>query len=122
MLEKITSEYAKFPDSLIEGIYFFPISKESDSTIEVILSCFNLKKENKNEIIKLIFTKIELIKFNQFNDDPSLFLDEIYIDYKNDLITFDFFPIDHFDYLEENPNSNFIIKCRKISYEVLKKI
>jgi len=120
MLEKITSEYAKFPDSLIEGICFFPISKKSDSTIEVTLSCYNLKKENKKETIKLIFTKIELVKFNQLNDNPSLFLDEIYIDGRNDLITFDFFPIDHFDYLEENPNSNFIIKCRKVEFEVLK--
>ncbi|UWY26879.1 hypothetical protein N4T20_14240 [Flavobacterium sp. TR2] len=119
MLEKITSEYAKFPDSFIEKVNFTPISKTSESIIEIILSCFNIKKGNKKEIIKLILKKIEILKFNQFNDNPSLFLDEIYINNENDLITIDFFPIDHFDYLEENPNSAFIIKCKEISYEVL---
>ena len=44
---------------------------------------------------------------------------DVFIKEENGLITFDFFPIDHFDYLEENPSSEFIIKCKEISYEVL---
>ncbi len=65
MLEKITLLYAKFPDSLVERISFNPISENTDSTIEVILSCYNLKKDRKNEIIKLIFKKIKV--FNEIN-------------------------------------------------------
>lgn len=119
MLEKITSNYGKFPDSLIERIIFYPITGSTESNIEVILSCYNIKNEMKNEIIKLSFKKIEQIKLSQFKDNPSLFLNEIYTENKNGLIIFDFFPIDHFDYLEENPNSNFIIKCSEIDFEVL---
>ncbi|WP_281310559.1 hypothetical protein [Flavobacterium flavigenum] len=119
MLEKITPRYGNFPDSLIERIIFYPITGSTESNVEVLLSCYNIKNEMKKEMIKLSFKKIKQIKLSQLNDNPSLFLNEIYIENKNDLITFDFFPIDHFDYLEENPNSSFIIKCSEIDFEVL---
>jgi hypothetical protein len=120
MLEEIIEKYEKFPDCLIKTVkYSVSISEENNDSVETIISCFNLKEENKREIIRIIFKNIELIKFSQINRFPSLFLDEIYIKEDNGLITFDFFPIDHFDYLEENPNSEFIIKCKQVSYEVL---
>jgi len=73
----------------------------------------------KPEIIKLSFKDIVEIKLGQFRNNLSLILDEVYIENKNGLIVLDFFPIDHLDYLEENPNSNFIIKCNAIDFEVL---
>lgn len=123
MLEKINFFYKKFSDCLIKKTkYDSYISEESKERIEVTLSCFNFERENRREIIKLIFEDLITVKFIQIKNNPSLFLDEVYILEENELITFDFFPIDHFDYLEENPNSNFIIKCKKVSYEVLEKI
>ena len=121
MLKEIVDKYEKFPDSLIKMVkYSISISENDNNTIETIISCFNLKEDNKREIIQIIFTEIELFKFSQIKRFPSLFVNEVFIKRENDgLITFDFFPIDHFDYLEENPNSAFIIKCKEISYEVL---
>jgi len=119
MLEKITTYYGKFPDSLVRQIIFNPVTGNRASNIEVTLSCYNIKHEMRPEIIKLCFKDIVEIKLTQFKNNPSMFLDEIYINNINGLIVFDFFPIDHFDYLEENPNSNFIIKCNTINYEVL---
>ena len=121
MLNEIIDKYGKFPDSLIKVVkYSISISEKNDDSVETIISCFNGKEENKREIIRIIFKNIELIKFSQINCFPSLFLNEIYIKKENNgLITFDFFPIDHFDYLEENPNSNLIIKCKNIEYEII---
>lgn len=121
MLEEIIEKYEKFPDCLIKEInYGFSISEKNYDFVVVIISCFNFKEENRREIIRIVFKNIELIKFSQINRFPSLFLDEVYIlQEKDGIITFDFFPIDHFDYLEENPNSEFIIKCKEVSYEVL---
>jgi len=120
MLEKLNFIYKKFPDCLVQQInYKSYLSEESKESIEITLSCYNFEKEGKREIINIIFKDLTLIKFIRINNNPSLFLDEIYIKEDEGLITFDFFPIDHFDYLEENPNSEFIIKCKKISYEVL---
>jgi hypothetical protein len=121
MLKEIIEKYEKFPDCLIKAVtYNMSISEKNDDSIETIISCFNLQNENKREIIQIIFKDIELIKFSQIKRFPSLFLNEIYIKReKSNLITFDFFPIDHFDYMEENPNSEFIIKCKEITYKVL---
>ena len=94
-------------------------SEENKESIEITLSCFNFEKQGKKEIINIIFKDLILIKFIRVNNNPSLFLDEVYLNEENGIITFDFFPIDYFDYLEENPNSEFIIKCKEISYKVL---
>jgi hypothetical protein len=85
----------------------------------LIIHCANRNKEYSYEKIKFLFSKIisyQLIRENIVNNFAPK---DVFIKAKNGIITFDFFPIDHFDYLEENPNSEFIIKCKEISYIVL---
>jgi hypothetical protein len=122
MLEEIIEKYGKFSDSLVSEISYKCYITEKgteDDTIEVVLRCMNFKNENKFERIKLKFVGVMVYKFSQNKQYPSLFLDEVYIKEEDGIITFDFFPIDYFDYLEENPNSEFIVKCKEVSYKVL---
>ncbi|TPG36293.1 hypothetical protein [Flavobacterium pectinovorum] len=120
MLEQIILNYKKFADCLIKEVDYFNFKSNDDQrSIEITMSCLNFQNENKKEIIKVIFKGLKLLKFIRVNDYPSLFLDEVYISNENGLITFDFFPIGYVDYLEENPNSTFIIRCKEVLYEVL---
>jgi hypothetical protein len=115
MIEKIIEDYAEFSDSWISEITLY----NNENIIEIIIHCANKNKDYSYEKVKISFKKIinyVLIEKNRISD---LAPKDVLINEKNGIITFDFFPIDHFDYLEENPNSEFIIKCKEISYEVL---
>ena len=56
---------------------------------------------------------------NQKLNNFGLFL-FILLKKEGDTLLFGFLPIDHFDYLEENPESIFNIKCKSIEYDFIK--
>jgi hypothetical protein len=117
MLEKIIKDYSEFSDSWISEIIIF--SKNNETVLELIIHCANKNKNYNYEKVKISFKNginYKIIKDFEIN---SFAPKDVFINKNNDIITFDFYPIDHFDYLEENPKSNFIIKCKDISYEIL---
>jgi hypothetical protein len=117
MIEKIIENYFELSDSWISEIK--SIDSNNEITLELIIHCANRNKDYSYEKVKFLFSKIisyQIIRKNIVNNFAPK---DVFIKEKDGIITFDFFPIDHFDYLEENPNSDFIIKCKEISYEVL---
>lgn len=117
MIKKIIEDYCEFSDSWISEIKLF--ENNSENVFELIIHCANKSKNYSYEKVKFSFTKVICYKLIGKKGITDFAPKDVYIKEDNGLITFDFFPIDHFDYLEENPNSEFIIKCKEISYEVL---
>ena len=119
MLNEIIKKYGEFPDSWIKNINYFV--NDNSRIIEITIVCANNQNENKYEIIILCFLDIIEFRFLELHSPDNFATGDVFIKQIEDIITFDFCPIDHFDYLEENPNSNFKIKCKKMDYKYISK-
>ena len=122
MIKEIINKYGEFSDSWISEInYSKKYDKENKvKIISIILTCANKENNLKYEVIKLIFEDIIEFKFIEMNDSDNFITGDVLIKKESNLILFDFVPIDYFDYLKENPESKFKIKCKKIKYEFIK--
>ncbi|WP_418264586.1 hypothetical protein [Flavobacterium faecale] len=118
MIKKIIEDYYEFSDSWISEIKLF--ENNNENVFDLIIHCANKGKNYNYEKVKISFIEVIFYKLIGENGISDFAPKDVYIKEEDGVITFDFFPIDHFDYLEENPNSNFIIKCRKIEFKVLK--
>ena len=117
MIQNIIDTYSNFSDSWITSIKQEKINQNKQ--IEIVITCANVKKNFKYETIRLIFKEVTEFVFieNKLSDNFSS--SDVYISEENQLIVFDFFPVDHFDFLEENINSKFKIKCNEVEYEFI---
>ena len=121
MFEEIKKSYGEFHDALITEVNYrtdFNYHNYQDSgvnEVEVFISCFNLIKKFQRELIKITFVDVSVFKFGAYEGMVNLAL----LKKENDLITFDFYPIIYSDYLEEDLNSDCIIKCKKVFYSVV---
>lgn len=116
MIQEIIEKYCELSDSWVSEV---KLLNNNENILELIIDCANKSKDYSYEKVKFSFTKMISYKLIGKNGVTDFAPKDVFINQKEGVITFDFFPIDHFDYLEENPNSEFIIKCREISYEVL---
>ena len=121
MIKDIINKYGEFSDSWITEIKYYKkmINTEDINVIELIINCANKQNDYIYEVVNLTFKNIVSFNFSEINKSDNFASSDVLIKTERELITFDFFPIDYFDYLEENPNSNFIIKCKEVSYKVL---
>lgn len=116
MINKIRKKYGQFSDSWINNIKILEDSKE----IVISMTCSNHLNDFKYETIHLIlrdivYYNIDQIRLKKYNSVKDGFLEK-----KENIIILDFDPIDYFDYLKENFNSSFIIKCRQIDAVFIK--
>lgn len=124
MIKEIIDKYGEFSDSWISDIKY---SKNfdnncSEKVIEVTINCANKTNSNEYEQIKIIFSDVLEFKFFEGDKADNFTTGDVLVKEKDNIMLFDFFPIDHFDYLEENSESNFKIKCRKVNYKFIKSI
>lgn|SRR5690606_17024873 len=121
MIAILKTNYGEFHDALITEIRYntnfnyYSSQYSGVNEVELFISCFNLINDLKRELIKITFFDVSVFKFGAYEGMVNSAL----LKYENDLITFDFFPIDYYDYLEEDLNSDCIIKCKKVSYSVI---
>lgn len=121
MIDILKEIYGEFHDALITEVRYntnFNYHNHQDSgvnEVKLFISCFNLINNFKRELIKITFFDVSVFKFGAYEGMVNSAL----LKNENDLITFDFFPIDYYDYLEEDLNSDCIIKCKKVSYSVI---
>lgn len=121
MIDILKETYGEFHDALITEVRYntnFNYHNHQDSgvnEVELFISCFNLINNFKRELIKITFFDVSVFKFGAYEGMVNSAL----LKNENDLITFDFFPIDYYDYLEEDLNSDCIIKCKKVYYSVI---
>jgi hypothetical protein len=122
MVQEIINKYGELSDSWISEIKYSKKYDKEDKIkiIEIILTCANKENDLKYEVIKLIFEDIIEFKFIEINDSDNFITGDVLIKIEDNSILFDFTPIDYFDSLKENPESNLKIKCKKISYSFIK--
>ncbi|WP_028888960.1 hypothetical protein [Tenacibaculum ovolyticum] len=119
MIRNVLNKYREFSDSLLVNILYNYNIDNSKSYIELTLSCINVENNFSYEKVKLIMKEIEeFILIEPYNADNKMVIKDALLKEENGLIIFDFDPIDHFDYLEENPNSTFKIKSKQIKIPV----
>lgn len=120
MLEKITDRYDRFADSVIsEFTYrrYLNVNGFDEGVIDVYIRAES--KSADYEIVKLKFSEIISFRFLENQDSSSLIINEAYINEENNIITFDFFPLIYAAGTRENIDSDFIVKCKKVSFEIL---
>lgn len=112
MIKNLIENYHDFHDALIteisyfNGYNFFANSFEM-TTLKVIISCFNIKREYKNDLIEINCEGIRSFIYEKW--DGMIF--ETFIKEENGEITLDF--------SRENVRDLFVVKCQKVSYRVL---
>ncbi len=120
MLEELKDNYNCFHDSIITNINYGCIEDgyTEKRNLTIKLTSINILTDVL-EIIKIHFYDIVSFKFKEENQSAFVVFKAL-LTKDNDLIIFDFSPDIYGDsILKENPNSEFIIKCRKVTYEVI---
>lgn len=120
MIHEIIKQYQYFSDGVIRNItYSYPIENKINATVQIL--CSNTQNNYEWELVKIIFYDILFFKFIAHGDSIGSVIDMALIKIENEFIVFDFFGLFNANYqsLEENPESEFVIKCKKIEYEVL---
>jgi len=118
MIKELIKQYGNLCDSWIDEI---SINRKKENVIEEItisigINCANTTNYNYEKII-LVFEKV--IKFN-IKENHSLINfspKEVFIKSDEGKIILDFDPIDNFEYLEENVDSNFKIVSKKFTFK-----
>lgn len=113
MIDNIIKKYGAFSDSWVSEILM-----ENDE-IHLLITCANKLNNYKYETIKLICKKVESFSINKKYFKIMHGIKEALIKVDNNTIIIDLDPIDYFDYLKEDPNSTFKIKCKKIDYKFI---
>lgn len=117
MLEEIARKYGNFHDAVILEIRYQ--SNEGYSTVEITVSCMNSEKDYDWEVIRIKCGKLTLFRFEERYNTSSTIITSALVKGESDLMTIDFFPkiIGRENF--ENPESDFIIKFKEMSYELI---
>ncbi len=124
LIKEIKSCYKAFGDATIYKveyqINYANQGSEYSKDVNVLINCYNWPL-SKWEKIQLTFKRVSSIRFVETAKRPSTVVFEALVTEINDVVVFDFFPIqiDDKGTLEEDINSDFSIKCKSISYKVL---
>ncbi|MBN9293030.1 MAG: hypothetical protein J0G96_03520 [Flavobacteriia bacterium] len=116
MIDEIKNKYEHFSDSLVLKIVYD--ADDTSKKIEVIIKCMNKLNDYEFEIITLSFEDIISFCFIDTENQSNVSINAALLTNERGIITFDFSPlIFERAELKENENSDFKIKCRKISYK-----
>lgn len=124
MIKEIKNKYQRFHDGIILDIIYSvtELGEKSGSKREASLYIQTHDYQTGNsEKIKLIFLDITKFKFFESEKICSTIIFEAFIEERDNLIIFDFdcLQLDGRDKLAENRNSNFVIHCKGINYEIM---
>jgi len=124
MIKEIIDKFGEFSDSWVSDIKYWKKFNNDcfEKVIELTISCANKMNSNEYEQINIIFSDVLEFKFFEGDKADNFTTGDVLVKENDNTIIFDFFPIDHFDYLEENPTSDFKIKCKKVDYKFIRSI
>lgn len=112
MIKEIKETYGEFCDSWVSKILIV------NDEIRLTITCANILNTYEYETIELICEKVESSSIDKMNFEKVYGIKNALIELdKNGLVLIDLDPLDYFDYLKEDPNSSFKIKCKKISFK-----
>ena len=117
MFNEILKKYERFSDGLIlELIYRSSLDKKK---VEVLIKCMNKEIGYRWETIRMHFIDVVFFRFIENESFSSTVINSALLNKEAGLITFDFFPLIFGDSkLEENNNSDFIVKCKDVNFMV----
>lgn len=116
MIEEINKRYGGFHDAIISNISYSR-SIENESIIEITLSVMSLECVYEN--IKILLSEISYFRFIEKNYSSSLIINGVVLVEEEGVITLDFFPEISASGYTITEDSDFLIRCKHISYEVI---
>ncbi|QMW02854.1 hypothetical protein [Spirosoma foliorum] len=123
MLSEIINTYEQFSDSLILKVCYISLTENSSNsrTIEVVIRCMNKLNDYEWDVIKLSFLDVIKFRFIENENTSSTLINSALLKREDGNVIVDFFPLYYSQSsLLENPNSDFIIYCKDLKYEVIK--
>ncbi|WP_343745126.1 hypothetical protein [Chitinophaga sp.] len=121
MITEITRKYGHFADALLLSFSFESNvhSASGKGKIEILINCMNSENDFEWEKVKLVFEEVTCFRFIENRNTSSVAINAAMLNHNSDEIAFDFFPLMFNHELVENPESDFIIKCKKLTYVVI---
>jgi hypothetical protein len=118
MIQEIIDKYGFFSDSTI--VKFELINVDFRDIFKVEIKYAKIFKTSDYENIRLIFEQVISIRYVKHEKISNSVIMDALVKQENDIITFDFFPLMFgTDELIENKDSDFQVKCKKVSVTVL---
>jgi hypothetical protein len=121
MITEIIGKYGNFADALVLGFSFESNVHSSfgKGEIEVFINCMNSENDFEWEKVKLVFEEVVCFRFIEHRNASSVVVNAALLKHDNDEIVFDFFPVILDQELIGNPESDFVVRCKRIRYEVV---
>ncbi|MBO9728463.1 MAG: hypothetical protein J7623_07465 [Chitinophaga sp.] len=118
MIDEIVKRYGDFSDALIWRFSFESNvhSASGKGSIEVLINCMNHEGNFEWERIILVFEEVLCFRFAENRRTSSVVVNAVMIKQEHDEIVFDFFPLILADGIAENPQSDLIIRCKRVKY------
>lgn len=117
MIKEINEKFGDFHDTVISSITYSRSTNE-DGKIVIAIRAINLQTM-EFENVSIVFEEVLSFRLIELEAFYSLIINSALIIESKDVIVFDFFPDIYSDRLELNEGSDFIIKCKRVSYKVL---
>jgi len=123
MLNEIKEKYQTFSDSVIHRIGFKTLNEETSliqNDMIIFIEALNWKNDTW-ERLKIIFTEVTQIRIIENKRRHIDVVFEALICEDSGEVVFDFDPIDidGVGNLKENPDSNFSVRCKSVSFELI---
>jgi hypothetical protein len=121
MILKIKELYGSLGDAVIEKIEYSLVNSDTnDKCLSVYIKCLNWKTEEWQKV-KFDFIHVLHFQYLESKKLQSSVVFEALIEQKEKSIMIDFFPVqvDGLGKLAIDPESSFLVHCKRISYEVV---
>ncbi|NML37713.1 hypothetical protein HHL17_10960 [Chitinophaga sp. G-6-1-13] len=121
MITEIIRKYGHFSDALVLGFSFESnvYSSSGKGKIEVLINCMNSENDFEWEKVKLVFEEVMCFRLIENRNTSSVVVNAAMLNHDNGEIVFDFFPLMFNHKLVENPESDFVIRCKRLKYMVV---
>jgi hypothetical protein len=123
MIQELINRFDKFSDSVVEEIkYFFSNQGRAGKKVfaQIIIRSLD-RKTDKWIRAKILFEDVNKFRFIENEKICSTVINAALVKIQKENIVFDFFPIFYSQsHLVENDNSDFLIYCKNVSFEILK--
>lgn len=117
MIEEFARAHYDFNDALINEFRFFTVNGKP--SLEILITCMNDQTDDWHTI-RIVCTNVVFFKFRQDWNTSSTVVNTALTKTEGDMMTIDFFPYINGSTLEENPESDFIVKFKNFTSEIIR--
>lgn len=117
MLKEFTEKYRDLSDTTLYGVSYSR-SLDDDGFVTIVMLSYNYS-ENHYQKVKLTLSGIKSFRFVEIRDSSNFVINAAAIENRNNEIVLDFFPVIYANRLEINSESDFLVECLELKFEVL---